>query len=186
MHNNVRVTPLWLEHLLKGAKESHGVLCPYVAHHEHMVKKKDVPDVNVGGFLATRKALHSLGEFDEKVDVPLLGLDLGLRLDEKGIAVARDPLTVLEYEPALFARAHDLKFFQHQWDEDHLRESVLHMHKKWGLKLQEFKYVEWLRKRKHFLQKRPTDAVFGFEKLPLGLKFPKVSLQKFLQVLIRA
>ena len=60
------------------------------------------------------------------------------------------------------------------------------MRKKWGLKLHEPKYTEWLQKRKHFLQKRPTDAAFGWEELPLSLKFPKISLQKFLQVLTRA
>jgi GT2 family glycosyltransferase len=185
-HNNVRVTPLWLEHLLKQARDHPGIVCPYVAHHENTVREKDLPEVDMNGFLATREILRSLNGFDEKVSAPLLGMDLAQRSKQHGIAVHRDPFTVLEYEPALFSKSFDLKFFQHQWSEKHVRESVFHMRKKWGLRLHESKYMEWLQKRKRFLQKRPTNAAFDWEELPLRLEFPKISLRKFLQVLTRA
>ncbi len=185
-HNNVRATSLWLEHLLKQAKDNPGVVCPYVARHENTVRERNLPEVDMNGFLVTKELLHLIDSFDENVSVPLLGLDLGQQLKKHGVAIHRDPFTVLEYEPASFSKLFDLKFFQHQWNEKHVRESVHYMRKKWTLKLHEFKYVEWLQKRKHVLQKRPMEVTFGWHDMPPSLGFPKVSLQKFLQALIRA
>lgn len=186
MNNNVRVTPLWLEHLLERAKENPGLVCPYITDHEPMVKEKDLSEVDMSGFLVTQETLRSLGEFDEKVSVPLLGLDLAQKCKKSGVVIHRDPLTVLEYKSALFPKSTDLKFFQHQWNEKHVRESVSHIHHKWGLKLNESKYLGWVQKRKHFLQKNPSEGPSNKVEVPLHLQSPKIGLRRFLQMLAKA
>jgi hypothetical protein len=186
MNNNVRVTPLWLEHLLDHAKNHPGVACPSVAYRETSAHPEGLPEVDMNGFLATREVLRCLGEFDLKVSTPLLGLDLAQHFKAHGIGVHAATLSVIEYEPARFPNSSDLKLFQHQWNEKHLRDSVHHMRGKWGLHLEESRYVLWVQKRNHYLQKRPTDASFGWQELPLQAAFPKVSLKKFLQILTRA
>ena len=187
-HNNVRMTPQWLEGLLRHAKEKPGVVCPYVAHHDNPAREKELPEVCLHGFLISKEALDKAGPLDEETAAPLLGLELGLRLKKHGIVIHRDPLTVLLYEPAGVSKSFDIKFFQHQWNENALHTSILHLRKKWALRLQESKYHDWLQQKKRRSSKNRATvagalAGHGFS---LRLDVPKISFRKFLQVLNRA
>lgn len=184
MHNNIRVTPHWLENLLQHAKDKHGVVCPYVVPvpgEPH----KDPSELDMHGFLITKETLCLLGEFDEKIASPLLGIDMGQWLKKHQITIHRDLYTVLEHAVLPNCKSFDLKLFQRQLNEKQLRESMIYLSKKWGLRLHESKYVDWLQKKKLLQKKTPPQSVIPWQQLPMHLNFPKLSLKKFLQVLTK-
>lgn len=203
-HNNLRVTPHWLENLLAYAKSRPGVACPFVTPlHADLSRhfELDYPvtyakdhgqsrsshEVDMHGFLIEKSLLSSIGEFDEKVGTPLVGVDLSQHLKRLDVPVHRDPFTVLEYESSNIRKSFDINMFHHQWDEHHAQESLRYLNKKWGLHLQEASYLEWLEKKRLLLRKRLTAMPsLTWEDPFLSLEFPKIGLKKFLQVLTRA
>lgn len=203
MHNNLRVTPGWLSNLMELAKHQTGVICPYVSYAPGNLAQphpgdypvtfsqgrvKETNEVDMHGFLITRQILRELGDFDESVSTPLVGVDLGHRLRTKEILVNRDPYTVIEYlAPTVFKGA-DLQLFKHQWDDEHTRRTLAYLSGKWSISLDEKKYLEWLARKRSLCEKKP--ALFP----PAGLRErfqrmddePKLGLKKFIQTLRRA
>ena len=184
MHNNLTATPQWLETLTQHAVDRPGVICPFVPSEcgEH---PKEPFDRDMHGFLITRETLTHLGRFDEKVASPLLGLDLAHWLQKQGVSIHRDPYTVLHNTVQKRPKPYDLKMLQRQWDEKQLRESITYLSEKWGVKLQESKYLSWLQDKKRPQQKSRAQRALVWQELPMHHKFPKLSLQKFLQALTR-
>ncbi len=191
MHNDIRVTPQWLESLIQHATGKSGVICPFVAdlQGEALPKTSDEPDMH--GFLIEKETLSRMGEFDEKVASPLLGADFGQWLKKQGIPVHKDPYTILEDISVRSSKSFDMKMFQRQWDEKQLRESLAYLNEKWGLKLSSSKYLAWIQQKKHPEFHKPALVGGGsgpttWQGLPTRQEFPKLSLKKFLQVLTRA
>jgi len=202
MHNNLRVTPGWLSNLMEMAKHQTGVICPYVSYAQENLSQtypgdytvtfsqgrvKEANEVDMHGFLITKAILKELGEFDESVSTPLVGVDLGHRLRTKEILVNRDPYTVIEYlAPAVFKGA-DLQLFKHQWDDEHTRRTLAYLSEKWSISLDEKKYLEWLAKKRSLCEKKPVlPPPAGPHERTLRMDEPKLGLKKFIQVLRRA
>ena len=177
MHNDVRVTPQWLENLIQHATGKPGVICPYMAEEQGEPLPKEGWEPTLHGFLVDKEVLAKLGEFDTKIAAPLLGVDLGQWLKKHHITVHKDPYTVLEDASQGKLNSFDMKLFHRQWDEKTIRESLVYVNKKWGLNLSESKYMGWLQKKKY----PPL-----WPELPEHPAFPKISLKRFLQVLHRA
>ncbi len=169
MHNNLKVPPHWLDNLLKQAKDKHSVLCPSMSTLREETFH-DPAELEMHGLLITKEILRQLGEFDEKTAPRLLGTAFSQWLKKQGVFIHYDVHSILEYKPVRTSKSFDLKFFRHQWDEPFNRKSLVHLREKWGLKLQESKYLEWT----------------AWEETPLRMNFPKIDLKKFLQVLTKA
>ena len=185
MHNNLKVTPQWLENLLQHAVDRPGIICPYIPPVQGEGHKEAFePDMQA--FLITKEILGLLGEFDEKVASPLMGLDFSQWLKKQGIAIHRDPYTVLEHNALNNHKSIDMKMLYRQWDERQLHENVAYVGKKWGLKLQESKYLAWVQKKKHSHPSKQAPNATVWQELPMRPEFPKLSLKKFLQVLTKA
>lgn len=151
MHNNLFAAPGWLSNLLERAKDRPGVFCP-VIHQAgaRTVLNGDSAEADLHGFLVTKEILNAIGPFDETVSAPLVGVDLGCHLNAKGIPMLwdRHPGTLLEYRASGTLKGADLALFKHQWDEPHLRRALAYLNQKWGLALDEHKYLKRLEKKK--------------------------------------
>jgi glycosyltransferase involved in cell wall biosynthesis len=202
MHNSLRVTPGWLPNLMEMAKHKTGVICPYVSYapQEHFQRSfadypvtfsqnriKETHEVDMHGFLITKELLAQIGEFDEMVSTPFVGVDLGNKLKAKDIQIHRDPYTVMEYQAPVSFKGADLKLFKHQWDDQHTRKTLAYLNEKWGVSLDEGKYLEWLDKKRSLCQKKPIFVLpAGPQETPIRINIPKLGFKKFLQVLRRA
>ena len=139
------------------------------------------------GFLVTKELLGAFGEFDEKISAALMGMEFHQRLKQLGVAVRKDAFTVLEYEFPSFSKSFDLRFFHHQWNEQHAREDLRHLREKWGVLVPEAKCLAWLQKKKQLLHKKPAGRPSAaWDMASLNLDFPKLDFKKFLRILDRA
>jgi hypothetical protein len=181
MHNQLSVTPGWLSNLVEHAKTRRGVLCPYVNHGE------EAPFSFVHALLATKELLEEIGLFDESVATLFWGLELEKRLKAKGVAMHREPSTVLEYRPWTPLKSTDLRLFQHQWDDPHAHQTLAYLKQKWGACPEETRYLEWLSKKRSLEHRK---RAFALGALALASAFPMadplMGLKKLVQVLHRA
>lgn len=88
------------------------------------------------GFMITMSALKTIGEFNDSLSLPALGVDYGMRAKQKEVIELNNPIELLEsIDSQSITKKQDMELFDLQWNKDRLATSIQYLEKTWGLQL---------------------------------------------------
>ena len=194
MDNDVCVTAGWLANLVRCLKETGAeIVYPSILNTQNPTyilnsgnALQENMDINVHGFLITKKALEHIDGFDENTSSFILGLDLGLKAKAKNIEVHKDAKTCLKRDFAFSGKTQDIRLFHRQWDAEYHQRSLAYLKQKWAIELDERKYMDWLTNKGQDLKQsaKSYSAKGAKERLQSRMNFARIGIKRLLHTFI--